>query len=126
MLELCMFADGSKWNEEIGALGPKGKIECRLPGPHRFWPDDIGPVPHPDLTRSPRSPKNPVKIDIPIDHDLLMAGDHHGSTFYQHQKFLNVVNGNGTVEVSVTDGRKAVKMGLAAQKSAKENIVINL
>lgn len=126
MLELCMFADGSKWNEEIGALGPKGKIECRLPGPSRFWPTDIGPAPHPDLTISPRSPKKPMKADIPIDPDLLMAGDHHGSTFYQHKKFLDVVKGIGKVQVTLSDGRKAVRMGLAAQKAAEENIVVNL
>lgn len=126
MLELCMFADGAKWNEEIGALGPNGKIECRLPGPSRFWPDNTGPMPHPDLTISPRSPKLPIKIDVPIDHELLIAGDHHGSTFYQHEKFLKVVNGTGAVEVSLEDGRKAVKMGLAAQKAASENKVVNL
>lgn len=125
MLELCMFADGSLWNEEISAVGPIGKIECRLPGPHRFWPDDIGPVPHPQLTIAPRSPKRPVTTDIEIDEKLLMAGDHHGSTYFQHEKFLSVIQGRGRVEVSVEDGRKAVKMGLAAQAAAREGRVIS-
>lgn len=126
LLELCMFADGSLWNEEISAVGPKGKIECRLPGPHRFWPDDIGPVPHPQLTLAPRHPKRPVTADVPIDHTLLMAGDHHGSTFFQHEKFLKVVTGTGLVEVTADDGGKAVKMGLAAQQAALENRVVTL
>jgi len=125
MLELCMFADGSLWNEEISAVGPRGKIECRLPGPHRFWPEDIGPVPHPQLTLAPRSPKHPITTDVEIDHALLMAGDHHGSTFFQHEKFLKVIHGNGPVEVTVEDGRKAVKMGLAAQQAARENRVVS-
>jgi len=124
MLELCMFADGTLWNEEISAVGPQGKIECRLPGPHRFWPDDIGPVPHPQLTIAPRSPKRPVTTDIKINEALLMAGDHHGSTYFQHEKFLSVIQGNSRVEVTVQDGRDAVKMGLAAQKAARENRVI--
>ncbi|MEP1231306.1 MAG: Gfo/Idh/MocA family oxidoreductase [Litorimonas sp.] len=126
MLELCMFADGTLWNEEISAVGPKGKIECRMPGPHRFWPNDIGPPPESQITLAPRSPKRPVTTDVLIDHDLLMAGDHHGSTFFQHEKFLKVVQGNGQVEVTVDDGRKAVKMGLAAQKAASEHRVIEL
>lgn len=125
MLELCMFADGSLWNEEISAVGPKGKIECRLPGPHRFWPDDIGPVPHPQLTIAPRSPKRPVTTDVKIDEKLLMAGDHHGSTYFQHEKFLSVIQGHGVVEVSLDDGRKAVEMGLAAQDAARDKCVIS-
>ena len=126
MLELCMFADGTLWNEEISAVGPKGKIECRMPGPHRLWPTDIGPPPESQLTIAPRSPKRPVTTDVPIDHELLMAGDHHGSTFFQHEKFLKVVQGHGQVEVTVDDGRMAVKMGLAAQQAASEHRVINL
>ena len=38
MLELCMFAEGSRYQEEISAVGPEGKIEAFVPGPGRFWP----------------------------------------------------------------------------------------
>ena len=124
MLELCMFADGSLWNEEISAVGPKGKIECRLPGPGRFWPGGMASVPHSQMTYAPRSPKNPITEEVIIDGALLLAGDHHGSTFYQHEKFLNVVNGTGKVEVTLEDGRRAVEMGLAAQDSALHNRVV--
>ena len=125
MLELCMFADGSLWNEEISAVGAKGKIECRLPGPHRFWPDDIDPPPAPQLSIYPRDPKNPQTRDIPITPELLAAGDHHGSTFYQHQLFLDVVNGRCLPEVTLEDGAKAVEMGIAAQISATEHRVVS-
>lgn len=126
MLELCMFADGTLWNEEISAVGPTGKIECRLPGPHRFWPGGMESVPHAQMTYAPRSPKSPITEDVVIDEALLRAGDHHGSTFFQHQKFLNVVNGTGKVEVTLDDGRRAVEMGLAAQEAAKHHCVIEL
>lgn len=126
MLELCMFADGTLWNEEISAVGAKGKIECRLPGPHRFWPGGIESAPHAQMTYAPRSPKNPVTQDVVIDEALLRAGDHHGSTFYQHQKFLDVVKGIGTVEVTLKDGRRAVEMGIAAQEAARRHCVIEL
>ena len=124
MLELCMFADGSLWNEEISAVGAKGKIECRLPGPHRFWPGGIETVPHAQMTYAQRSPKNPITQDVVIDEALLRAGDHHGSTFFQHQKFLDVVKGIGKVEVTLNDGRRAVEMGLAAQEAATRHCVV--
>ena len=118
MLELCMFADGTLWNEEISAVGPNGKVECRLPGPQRFWPQNLGPSPHSQLSTFPRSPKNPQTQDVLVDEALIAAGDHHGSTFFQHKKFLQVISGQGAVEVTPLDGKKAVRMGLLAQKSA--------
>jgi hypothetical protein len=42
MLELAMFAEGSRYQEEISAVGSKGKIECLVPGPGRFWPAHLG------------------------------------------------------------------------------------
>lgn len=126
MLELCMFAEGSEYQEEISAVGPKGKIECLVPGPGRFWPADLGPAPVPQLILSPRAPKGPRRLDIPVDPELLEAGDHNGSTFYQHQRFNAAVRGQGAVEVTVSDGAKAVAMGLAAQESARTGMAIQL
>ena len=126
MLELCMFAEGSRYQEEISAVGPKGKIECLVPGPGRFWPAQLGPAPVPQLIISPRAPKGPISMDIPVDPALLDAGDHNGSTFYQHQRFNAVVRGQGQVEVTVADGAKAVAMGLAAQESARIGQAVTL
>jgi hypothetical protein len=78
------------------------------------------------MTYAPRSPKNPVTQDVVIDEALLRAGDHHGSTFFQHQKFLDVVRGIGTVEVTLNDGRRAVEMGIAAQEAATRHRVVAL
>lgn len=126
LLELCMFADGTKWNEEITGVGPNGKIECRVPGPHRFWPEQLGAPPIPELSLYPRNPRGPVTRQLPINLALASAGDHHGSTFHQHRKFFDVVCGRGSVEVTLADGAKAVAMGLAAQEAARSGRVIDL
>ncbi len=139
-LDLCMFAEGSKYQEEIYCVGGKGKIECHVPGPERMWPHDtLGPPPLPLLIISPRCPKNPVTIPIEVDEAALNAGDHNGATYYQHLNFLHVVrrwqgreggregegkrNGEGDrqwgVEVDVLDGWWAVVMGLAAEESSR-------
>ncbi|MFV1496102.1 Gfo/Idh/MocA family oxidoreductase [Phaeobacter sp. JH20_02] len=121
MLDLCMFAEGAEYQEEVAAVGPTGKIEAFVPGPGRFWPTHLGAPPLPKLVTSPRSPKGPVKQEIPVDPELLEAGDHNGSTFYQHQKFLELVRGErATPEVTLHDGRMAVLMGMAAQISIAE------
>ncbi len=120
MLELSMYAEGSRFQEEISAVGPEGKIEALVPGPGRFWPEHLGAPPVSQVIVSPRSPKGPKMIEIPVDPTILDAGDHNGSTFYQHQKFLEVVRGAGEVEVSLMDGFKAVKIGMLAQDSARD------
>jgi len=124
MLELCMFAEGSRYQEELSAVGPDGKIECLVPGPTRFWPDALGAPPVPRLIRSPRAPKGPVELEIPVDPALLEAGDHNGATFYQHQRFLAAIRGQGPVEVTPEDGARAVAMGLAAQRSVQEGHIV--
>jgi predicted dehydrogenase len=118
MLELCMFAEGSRYQEEISAVGPRGKIECLVPGPGRFWPADLGPAPVPKIIVSPRNPAGPVELEIPVDSALLAAGDHNGSTFFQHQGFARLVRGLQDPEVNLSDGWWAVAMGMAAQESA--------
>ena len=118
MLELCMFAEGSRYQEEITAVGPHGKIEALVPGPGRFWPKHLGAPPLPKIIESPRQPSGPIETIIPVDDSLLAAGDHNGSTFYQHLKFLELVRGQRTLpEVSVHDGKMAVLMGMAVQQS---------
>jgi len=127
MLELCMFAEGARWQEEIAAMGPQGKIEAFVPGPTRFWPDDLGAPPVAQVIVSPRDPKGPRLEEIPVDPTLLEAGDHNGSTFYQHRRFLEMVRAGGTSpEVSVQDGIWAVRMGLAAQQAMTEGRVVDL
>ena len=126
MLELCMFAEGAEYQEEITAIGPKAKIEAKVPGPGRFWPAALGDAPVPQIVISSRAPKGPFTAEIPVDPTLLAAGYHNGSTFYQHQRFNAVVRGDGQVEVTAIDGMKAVAMGLAAQESARTGKAVTL
>ena len=119
MLELCMFAEGSRYQEDVSAVGPKGRIEARVPGPLRFWPKALGEPPLPKLIRSYRGQPRIEEEDMVVPADLLMAGDHNGSTFYQHLGFNAVVRGEkSTVDVTLIDGLRAVEMGMAAQDSA--------
>ena len=62
---------------------------------------------------------------MPVDEMILEAGDHNGSTFYQHQKFMRVVDGHQSPEVTLNDGIRAVRMGNAAQASAETGKVVN-
>jgi hypothetical protein len=67
-----------------------------------------------------------------VPAELLAAGDHNGSTFFQHRKFFDVVRAHRAgvaappVEVTLDDGLKAVLIGLAAERSAATGEAIDL
>ena len=127
MLELCMFAEGARYQEELTATGATGRIEALVPGPTRFWPEHLGEPPVPKLITSPRNPKGPVSRDIPVQPALIEAGDHNGATFYQHQGFLELVRGTRAApEVTLRDGALAVRMGLAAQRSIQTGQAVEM
>ncbi|MEQ9573410.1 MAG: Gfo/Idh/MocA family oxidoreductase [Nitratireductor sp.] len=124
MLDLCMFAEGASWQEQIAATGDLASIEAFVPGPARFSPD--GRERMSELVVSPRATKQPVREEIHVDPVILAAGDHHGSTFFQHRKFLDMVRHGGTPEVTLEDGMRAVMIGQAAEESARTGSAIAL
>ena len=124
MLDLCMFAEGAYWQETVSVTGDKARIDAHVPGPARFSPD--GRERHAKLVISPRETKVPVSEDIKTDEAILSAGDHHGSTFYQHQKFARLVREGGAPEVTMDDGARAVEIGAAAEESVKTGMPVTL
>ncbi|WP_179378831.1 Gfo/Idh/MocA family protein [Jannaschia marina] len=125
MLDLCMFAEGSYWQESIAVTGPNARVEAFIPGPARFAPD--GKPREAEVVTSLRALKQELREVVHTPEELLVAGDHHGSTFYQHQRFLDLVRtGRGTPEVSLSDGYWSVLVGEAAEESARSGQAIDL
>jgi predicted dehydrogenase len=124
-LDLCMFAEGAYFQEEIAATGDKARVEAFVPGVTRFWQDGRTERAA-EIEISPRSPQNPVRRRVHVDEAILKAGDHHGSTYFQHLGFRSAVLEGGPVAVSMTDGLKAVAIGLAAERSAKERRAVRI
>ena len=136
-LDLCMFCDGSYFQEEICLLGDNGKLEGKIPGPERLWAIDsleklgastgfLGKSRPSQIIFSPRAPKGPICEELEGDPLLQQAGDHHGGTYYQHKYFYEAITANRKVEVSVADGAKAVLIGLAAQESILKKSAVTL
>jgi predicted dehydrogenase len=125
MLDLCMFAEGSHWQESIAVTGPNARCEALIPGPARFAPD--GSAREAEFVMSLRAFKEEVREVVHTPEYLLHAGDHHGSTFYQHERFLELVRaGGGRPEVTLEDGYWSVLVGEAAEESARCGQAISL
>lgn len=116
MLDLSMFADGAENQEEIAAVGDKARLEVLIPEGAIVFSPRVGF----------RNPKAATRRVVEVDAAALNAGSHHGSTFYEHQKFIAAVRGDGPVEVTAHDGLMAVAVGTAAELSAREKRVVTM
>jgi len=112
LLDLCMFAEGSRNEQEICAVGDRGKVECFVPESNVV----IG-------TRIPRD----VKTEhVPVDEHILKAGFHHGATYFQHRAFADAIRGGAPPAVGVPAGLLAVAVGQAGEISAREKRPVEL
>ncbi len=116
MLDLCMFADGAEDQEEIVAVGSNARLDVCIPSGDLIYSPRVGF----------RQEKRPERSHVAVDETALRAGSHHGSTFYEHQKFNAAVRGVGPVEVTSEDGLRAVAIGAAAELSAREKRVVEM
>ncbi len=124
MLDLCMFAEGADYQEEIVAVGPAGRIDCLVPFAPSHWPNDLGVRPQPRVVIRSRDRRKREDILVPVDARLDDAGSHHGSTYFQHLKFRDVLLGKQAPEVTLRDGWRAVAIGIAAQESSATGMAV--
>ncbi|ALJ21989.1 Gfo/Idh/MocA family protein [Microbacterium sp. No. 7] len=123
LLNLCMFAEGTRFQEHVSVVGDTAKVECFVPVSGAHWE---GARADAYVELSPRDPQGPVQRPVPVDPAILEAGGHHGSTYYEHLRFQQVVRGEAEVEVTLEDGLRAVLMGMAAERSAAEHVPVEL
>ncbi|GAB4835003.1 hypothetical protein Ancab_033270 [Ancistrocladus abbreviatus] len=106
MLDLCMFAEGSKNEQEISVVGDVGKGEAFVPESIvRFGTRAAG--------------RDGVHTIQTIDERIKYNGLHHGSSYLEHLNFLAAVRTKGVQApaVDLKDGLISVAIGVAAQLS---------
>ena len=119
MLDLCMFAENSDMQEELSAVGDKGKIETSVPSSQSGRTSSC-------IRIGIRKKKKPLTEIIKVDKKILKAGHHHGSTYYQHLAFIKAIKNKTKPEVSINDGIISVVIGQAAEKSIKEKRLVKI
>lgn len=115
MLDLCMFAEGSKNEQEISVVGDIGKGEA-------FVPENI-------IRFGTRvSGRNGVETLKAEDDRIKYEGLHHGSSYLEHLNFLYAVRArDGQVPaVDLQDGLISVAMGVAAQLSIERGRFVTI
>lgn len=122
LLELCMFAEGSRWEQELTVVGDAGKIEAHVPG---FAEVARGAVP--ELVVGSRGPDWPVASrPIGLDDSVRHLGTHHGASYVELERFADTIRSGGEAEVTITDGVWSVAMGVAAHLSIDEHRPVDM
>ncbi|KAG6430801.1 hypothetical protein SASPL_108874 [Salvia splendens] len=115
LLDLCMFAEGSKNEQEISVVGQIGKGEAFVPESIVRWG-----------TRA--EGRDGVKTLKAEDDRIKYDGLHHGSSYLEHLHFLSVVRAKGTQApaVGLHDGLLSVAIGVAAQLSIEKGRFVTI
>ncbi|MEY2767277.1 MAG: hypothetical protein RI912_940 [Actinomycetota bacterium] len=113
MLDLSMFAEGGRHEQEIVAVGSTGKIEAEIPGDGRIHVGERA-------TRSVR--EIPVGIDPAVGH----VGFHFGASYVECARFVDAVLTSSPPEVTVRDGLWSVVIGAAAHRSIEERRIVSI
>ena len=107
MLDLCMFAEASRNEQEIAVTGDEGKLEAL--------------VTESLLRVGRRSDGLHVVDERPITADgVRHVGLHHGASYLEHVDFRAAIVGGRPAAVTLTDGLWSVAMGVAAHRSIDE------
>ncbi|XP_048320584.2 uncharacterized protein LOC107430275 [Ziziphus jujuba] len=109
MLDLCMFAEGSKNEQEISVVGDVGKGEA-------FVPESVVRV---GTRVAGRDGVKTLKVE---DDRIKYEGLHHGSSYLEHLNFLKAIRAKGeqAPAVDLQDGLVSVAIGVAAQLSIEK------
>ena len=113
MLDLCMFAEGSKNEQELAATGDKGKVEA-------FIPDGT-------MRRATRDMGHEVEELTITDDRVAFEGNHWGSSYLEVLEFTEAIRAGATESaVTLEEGLLSVAMGIAGHMSIDEGRWVEL
>ena len=116
-LDLCMFAEGSKFQEEIVVVGSAGKIEAFVPPGHSA---------EPGLVRVSTRREGVVEEIEPGTAIIPYRGHHHGSSYFEHLDFIEAIRSGTPPAVDFEDGLWSVALGEAGHISIDEGRIVEL
>ena len=110
--DLCMFAEASREEQELCAVGDAGKLECTVPGGV--------------ITKGNRKTRSCEQYQVPGDPRILHDGYHWGASYLEHLALIESIREGKPPAVSVEEGMKSVAIGLAAHRSIEARRLVHL
>ncbi len=111
-LDLCMFAEASRNEQELSAVGSAGKVEA-------FVPEGIVRI-------GERATRKIREIDASHDPAIAYEGFHHGASYLELRAFCRAIRTGAPPEVSVDDGFWSVATGVAAHEAIERATAVSV
>lgn len=112
-LDLCMFAEAGRHEQEIVAVGSLGKAETHLPNGD-------------GVVVGRRSDRSIEILPTPMDASVGYEGFHWGASFIEVARFCDAIRRGTSPEVGVLDGLWSVAVGEAAHRSIDSGLPIGI
>ena len=116
-LDLCMFAEGSPYEQEVAVTGDVGKVEAFVPP---------GAAERPGIVQVNTRTDGVVERSELRNDAVPHVGLHHGASYLEHVDFLEAVRSNTAPKVTYEDGLWSVVVGEAAHRSIDERRAIEI
>ncbi len=115
LLDLCMFAEASKNEQELVAVGDRGKVESKVT-------EGTVTIGRRGAGRPDGWPGEPtiIELDASTDERVGHVGYHHGASYLEHLGFLKSIRNGTAPAVTVEEGLWSVAVGVAAHRSIDE------
>ena len=120
-LDLSMFAEGGRFEQEITITGDAAKMEATVPG-------DIVWLGERSAAGAPGSHPGAGVREIPalMDSRVPYPDFHQGASFMEHLALIEAIRAGRPAAVTVTEGMWAVATGAAAHRSIDERRLVDL
>jgi myo-inositol 2-dehydrogenase/D-chiro-inositol 1-dehydrogenase len=112
MLDLCMFAEGVRHEQQLVVTGDTGRIETTVPGDK--------------LVISQRESNSHSILPVQQDPRVREEGFHHGASYLEHLNFIDAIRHGREPAVTVTDGLNSILLGVAGQKSIETGTPVEI
>ncbi len=113
LLDLCMFAEASKNEQEISVVGDEGKVEA-------FVTESL-------LRIGRRSDGLQAVTEHTIENPAIRhVGLHHGASYLEHVDFAAAIRERRPPAVTLLDGLWSVAVGVAAHRSIEAGVPVEL
>lgn len=115
LLDLCMFAEASKNEQELVGVGDRGKVESKVT-------EGTVVIGRRGTVRADGRPVGHSITELDASHDARVAhvGYHHGASYLEHLGFIEAVRKGTAPGVTVDEGLWSIAVGIAAHKSIDE------
>ncbi len=122
-LDLCMFAEGGRFEQEITITGDLAKMEATVPG-DVVWLGERAPAAA--EAHGHNIGKHVREIPAPMDPRVPYPDFHQGASYMEHVALADAIRNGKPAAVTLTEGMWAVAIGSAAHRSIDERRPVEL